>query len=136
MANIDGAGFRNAVFKYCKLLGLDFARCSKFVFSFKFEECILDYSNFFGTSLKKTPFLNCSLKEVEFTETNLSEATFNGCNLMGARFLNTNLEKADFRMADNFSIDLEHNKLKKAKFSSLNLEGLLYKYQLDIQHNH
>jgi len=95
----------------------------------------LDYSTFFGTKLMKTKFDKCSLKETDFSEVNLSTSIFSDCDLTGARFLNSNLEKVDFRTAKNYSIDPESNKIKKAKFSVFNLEGLLYKYQLDIDYN-
>jgi hypothetical protein len=45
---------------------------------------------------------------------------------------NTNLEKAHFSTAYNFSIDPSQNRLTKAKFSHDRSEGLLHKYQLDI----
>jgi len=41
-------------------------------------------------------------------------------------------EKADFRTAYNFSIDPEVNKINRAKFSSMNLAGLLSKYDIEI----
>lgn len=132
MADITNAGFRNAKFIGCKMLGLDFTRCSKFAFSFQFEECHLDYSNFFGTKLRKTIFDNCTLKEVEFSETDLTSSEFKKCDLTGATFSNTLLEKADFRTAINFAIDPDTNKLKRAKFSALNLTGLLFRHNLDI----
>jgi len=75
------------------------------------------------------------LKETDFSEVNLSASVFSDCDLSGAIFSNTNLEKVDFRTANNFLIDPEFNKLKKAKFSAFNLEGLLYKYQIDIEYN-
>lgn len=132
MADIDGTGFRNAVFFGCKMLGVDFTRCSKFAFSLSFTDCHLDYSNFFGTKLKKTIFKNCTLKDVEFTEADLTASEFLDCDLTSAKFSNTNLEKADFRTAVNFAIDPDGNRMRKAKFSSLNIAGLLYKYNLDI----
>ena len=132
MTEIEGVGFRSAAFIGCKILGIDFTRCNKLMFSFRFENCILDYCTFFGTKLKKTHFIKCSLKEVDFGETDLTSSLFTNTDLMGAQFSNTVLEKADFSSATNFAIDPESNKLKKAKFSALQLEGLLYKYQLDI----
>jgi fluoroquinolone resistance protein len=135
MTVIDDTGFRNATFNGCKIFGVDFTRCSKFMFSFKFENCSLDYCTFFGTKLKKTNFIKCSLKEVDFSSADLSAAVFTNSDFLGAKFSNTILEKADFRNATNFSIDPEFNKLKKAKFSPLQLEGLLYKYQLDIDYS-
>lgn len=135
MAVIDGAGFRNAVFTGCKVLGVDFTRCNKFLFSFSFHECLVDYCTFFGTKLKKTRFEDCSMKEVDFSEADLTASVFKNCDLAGARFSNTILEKADFRTAHNFSIDPDGNRVKKAKFSASNLAGLLHKHQLDIDYD-
>lgn len=132
MVDITNTGFRNAKFIGCKMLGLDFTRCSKFAFSFQFEQCYLDYSNFFGTKLRKTIFDNCMLKEVEFSETDLTSSEFKKCDLTGATFSNSLLEKVDFRTAINFAIDPDTNKLKRAKFSALNLAGLLFRHNLDI----
>lgn len=135
MVDADGTGFRNAVFIGCKMLGVDFARCSKFAFSFSFTECHLDYSNFFGTKLRKTTFKNCTLKDVEFGEADLTASEFLGCDLSSAIFSNSILEKTDFRTAVNFAIDPDVNKMKKAKFSALNLVGLLYRHNLDIDYD-
>jgi hypothetical protein len=47
-------------------------------------------------------------------------------------FNHTNLEKVDFRSTFNYSIDPEVNRLKKTRFSSSGLAGLLNKYDLLI----
>jgi len=60
------------------------------------------------------------LKETDFSDVNLSASVFSDCDLTGT---------------NNYSIDPEFNKLKKAKFSAFNLGGLLYKHQLDIDYN-
>lgn len=134
MTKIQGSGFSDAIFIGCKILGVNFSECNKLMFSFSFSDCQIDYSTFFGTKLLKTKFEKCSLRETDFSEVNLTSSVFLDCDLTGAIFSNTILDKVDFRTASNYSIDPEFNKLKKAKFSSLNLEGLLYKYQLDIHH--
>jgi len=132
MTDIEGTGFRNATFIGCKILGIDFMRCNKFMFSFKFDNCIMHFCTFFGTKLTKTHFIKCDLKEVDFSETDLSLAVFANTDLNGTKFSNIILEKADFSSATNFAIDPELNKVKKAKFSTFQLEGLLYKYELEI----
>lgn len=134
MAEVDGAGFRNVEFIGCKILGVNFSRCSKFALSLAFTDCNLDYSNFFGTKLRKTIFNNCRLKEVEFTEADLTASVFSKCDLSLARFSNSILEKTDFRTASNFIVDPSINRVKKAKFSVFNLTGLLSKYDLDIDY--
>lgn len=130
LADIQGAGFRTAVFVGCKMLGVAFTQCNPFAFSVSFDQCHLDYSNFYGVKLRKTLFKSTSLKEVEFAEADLTDSQFIDCDLSAANFSNTILDKADFRTAINYSIDPERNKLKKARFSSLNLGGLLHKYDL------
>jgi fluoroquinolone resistance protein len=132
MALLEGTGLGDVVFVGCKLLGVDFTRCNKFMFSFSFEDCHLDYSTFYGTKLRKTRFKKCVLKETDFTAADLTGAIFDQCDLQGTIFSNSNLEKTDFRTAKNFSIDLDANKVKDAKFSSENVVGLLDKYKLDI----
>ena len=117
------------------MLGVDFTRCNKFLFSFSFNKCYLDYSTFLGTKLKKTTFIGCSLKEVDFSEADLTSAIFDNSDLSAARFSNTNLEKADFRTAINFGIDPAVNRMKKTKFLVSNLTGLLQNYDLDISYD-
>ena len=130
---VEGTGFRDASFSGCKILGVDFTGCSKFMFSFAFNDCHLDYCIFFGTKLRKTNFIACTLKETDFSEADLTASVFTNCDLAGARFSNTILEKVDFRAAWNFVIDPDGNKMKKAAFSASNLAGLLQKHQLDIE---
>ena len=134
MTKIKGTGFRNAIFRECKIIGLDFSDCNNFLFSLAFYSCNLEYSTFFGTKLPKTTFDKCSLRDTDFSEVNLTDSVFSECDLSGVVFYNTILDKVDFRTAKNFSIDPELNKLKNARFSGFNLEGLLQKYKLKIEY--
>ncbi|ETZ20737.1 pentapeptide repeat-containing protein [Pedobacter sp. V48] len=131
---VTGTGFRDVTFTGCKILGIDFSKCNKFLFSFHFDRSHLDYSTFYGTKLKKTNFTECSLKETDFEECDLTSSVFHNCDLSGATFVRSVLEKTDFRTAKNFSLDPAVNKVKQAKFSALNLSGLLYQYNLDIDY--
>jgi fluoroquinolone resistance protein len=83
--------------------------------------------------MKKTNFIDCSIKEVDFVETDLSMAIFKNCDLLDTTFMRTILEKTDFRTAKNYSFDPEMNRIKKAKFSHLDITGLLSKYDIDIE---
>jgi fluoroquinolone resistance protein len=132
MAKVKNSGLSSALFSGCKLMGVDFSECNKFLFSFKFEDCVLDYSTFVGTKMKGTGFINCSMKQVDFEGTDLTGAVFKDCDLSEAAFINSNLDTADFSTARHFSIDPTVNKMKKAKFSYRGLAGLLHKYQLNI----
>ncbi len=83
-------------------------------------------------NLKETVFANCTLQDAEFVEANLTKTIFAESDLAGAIFENTNLEKADLRTASNFFIHPANNRIKKAIFSSQNLEGLLRQYDIII----
>jgi len=133
LANISRTALRNIKFKDCKLLGLHFENCNPFLFTVDFENCILNLSSFYKLKLKKTKFKSSSLQEVDFAETDLSSSLFDNCDLAGATFDNTVLERVDFRTSYNYSIDLEKNRIKKAKFAMAGIAGLLNKYDIEIE---
>jgi uncharacterized protein YjbI with pentapeptide repeats len=83
--------------------------------------------------MKKTNFVRCQLKQVDFSGCDLSQSVFEDCDLADAVFENTVLEKADLRTAFNYSIDPEMNRVKKAKFSLINVRGLLAKYDIELE---
>lgn len=124
--------FRDAIFSRCKLLGLKFETCSNFGLSFRFDNCLLNFSSFYQTELQKTKFNDCKLTEVDFSECNLTDSIFENYDLSGSLFQKSNLDKVDFRTAYNYSINLEVNRCKKAKFSSLGISGLLEQYDIKI----
>jgi len=133
LAVVENTGLKDIAFKDCKMVGIDFSKCSNFLFAVQFENCPLDYSSFYGKKMKKTIFRNCSLKEADFTETDLQMAIFSHCDLINTSFVQSNLEKADFRTARNYTFDPEINRMKKAKFSADGVIGLLAKFNLEIE---
>lgn len=133
MVKVVKTAFRDIKFKGCKLLGVHFQNCNAFLFSASFDDCILNLSSFYKMSLKKMQFKHCSLQEVDFAEADLTGALLFHCDLLNATFDRTNLEKADFRTAVHYLIDPEKNKMKKAKFSLAGVNGLLYKYDIEIE---
>jgi fluoroquinolone resistance protein len=102
------------------------------LFAVRFERCVLNFSSFYGMKMKKTRFMHSVLQETDFTETDLTGAVFDHCDLLNAHFEQTNLEQADFTTAFNYAINPAVNKLKKARFSSSGLPGLLYSYDIII----
>jgi len=132
-AKLIKTSFIDISFKGCKMIGLHFDECNDFLFTAGFDDCILDLSSFHKLRLKKMLFTNCSLQEVDFEDCDLTNSSFINCNLAATIFVNTILEKADFRSAYNYSIDPERNRIKKAKFSSIGLAGLLNKYDIEIE---
>lgn len=126
-------GFKEVKFKNCKLLGLKFDQCSKFLLAMNFYDCKIDFSSFYQLSLQKANFYNCSCIECDFVAATLSEVSFEGSDLNGATFEGSNLEKANFSNAINVTLDPEKNQIKGATFDTIQLSGLLNKYQLNIK---
>lgn len=133
MMQLAGTSLKTVDFKNCKLLGIQFHTCNDFLFSVGFQDCVLDYSSFANKKMPKTNFNSCSLKEVSFIGTNLSNSVFENSNLAGAIFNDTQLTAVDFTTAYNYKIDPEFNPMKKAKFSTQGIVGLLDKYDIKIE---
>ena len=133
MVKLYSTAFMDVRFLECKMLGLRLDTCRTFGLAFRFENCTLNYSSFYGLHLKKTVFNNCSMQETDFTESDLSNAVFDRCDLSRATFEKTILVKADFRTAVHFSINPASNRIKKAKFSAGNLSGLLDPFDIEIE---
>lgn len=133
MAKLNQCTFREVQFKGCKLLGLHFDYCNPFLLSFSFEDCTLDYSFFYQLKMADTVFKNCKLEGVDFVEADLSNAIFDNCDLSAAVFEDSILEGADLRTAYGFAIDPSLNRIKKARFSTQNVAGLLGKYGIRVE---
>lgn len=132
MVKLNQTALQDIHFKSCKLLGIDFDVCENFLFAVAFDGCTLNHASFIKMKLKNSKFENSMLQEVDFTEADLGGVAFDNCDLTRATFERTILENADFRTANHYSIDPEHNKIKKAKFSAKGLIGLLEKYGIQV----
>jgi uncharacterized protein YjbI with pentapeptide repeats len=132
MIKLDQSTLSDVVFKNCKVLGVNFSKCTDFLFSVAFDNCILDYSSFMGKKMVKTKFSKSILKEVTFSQAVLTGSTFSETDLTNAIFNRTDLSAVNFVTAFNYDIDPEINNLKKATFSSQGLEGLLTKHQIKV----
>ncbi len=131
--DLTGTSLKTVNFKNCKLLGIHFNTCMDFLFTVNFQDCVLDYSSFANKKMPKTKFNSCSMKEVTFIGANLTSSVFANCNLDNSVFNDTVLAGVDFTTAYNYRIDPEFNPMKKAKFSSQGIAGLLDKYDIKIE---
>ncbi|MEY3854030.1 MAG: Adenylate cyclase [Bacteroidota bacterium] len=125
LATLKNTSFQKVHFKNCKLQGLHFEYCNPFLFEVSFEACQLNLSSFYKIKTKGTRFNHCNLREVDFSEADFTLAIFDYCDLQGAIFDQSILEKADFRLAESFQINPSINRMKKAKFASNNIHGLI-----------
>jgi len=67
----------------CKILGVQFNECRRFLLSFRFENCSLRLSVFYNLKLKEACFNKCDLQEADFTETDLTNASFRSATYTG-----------------------------------------------------
>lgn len=116
--------FTNITFKDSKIMGFDWTK-AKNIRSLIFERCDISYSNFSFVKLPNLKLLECIAKEVNFNEADLTNGVFSKTDFSKSVFLNTILTKADFRKAFNYGIDINFNKLTKAKFSLPEATSLL-----------
>lgn len=133
MANIEHSVFSRVKFIGCKLIGLDFSRCSRFVFSVSYSDCIMDFCFFHKNKMKKTVFKKCSMKEMSFLECELNESAFDDCDLDRTVFDKSNLTCCDFNSAYNYNIIPTDNNIKNAMFSYPALLGLLRHHNIKVQ---
>ena len=135
--NLGNVKLRNAIFmdvKFtgCKLIGLVFDESSRFHAGASFENCTLNYTSFYGKSMKEMLFRSSTIHEADFSDCDLTGSLFENCDLKDTKFENTVLEKCDFSKAYNYIIDPQKNRIKKARFSLSGLPGLLYSHDIII----
>ncbi|RZK68969.1 MAG: pentapeptide repeat-containing protein [Pedobacter sp.] len=132
LTKLNKTGLQDVKFVGCKMLGLHFDAVNDFGLGISFENCMLNHSSFYKKKLKKIVFKSCSLQECDFSQCDLTAAHFQDCDLLTATFDDTILEKTDFRTAYNYTLDPERNRVKKARFFTNGLAGLLQKYDIIV----
>lgn len=136
--NLSNAPAKNCkisdvAFINCKLTGINFSESKDFAFAARFDNCILDYVIFEKKKLNKSAFNNCKVHGADFSNADLSKCKFHNCDFWDAVFENTNLAGVDFSSSKNFTIDPTSNNIRKAKFLSYDLAGLLTKFDIIIK---
>lgn len=82
--------------------------------------------------MNKSIFENCKMHSINFSQADLSKIHFIECDLFESIFNGPNLSGVDFTRAQNFSFDPTLNSVRKAKFLTQDLPGLLDKFDLVI----
>jgi fluoroquinolone resistance protein len=132
LMKLDGCSFQEVQFVDCKLMGAEFFKCDRTLFSVNFKNCLIQYCNFAGLNMKNCKFAGSRLKNTHFINTILVGANFDDVDLMGTIFHDCDLCKADFSRAARYDIDPRTNKIKKAKFSIPDAMGLLRVFDITI----
>lgn len=132
LMKLEGCRFQDAQFIECKIVGAEFFRCNKTLFSATFKGSLLQYCNFSDLQMKNTSFKGSKLVENHFTNTILTGADFSEVDLSGTTFHNCDLSKANFSSATRYHIDPRTNKIKQARFSLPDAVGLLSGFDITL----
>lgn len=137
-AQVPNTRFTDVTFKGSKLTGIDWTQVgesavSKLLVSLDFDECVLNYSSFFGMSLNGRSMTRCTAHEVDLREANLTDAVLRSTDFSGALFHNTTLRRADLSDASNYVIDPTANVVVKARFSLPEALSLLRGFDVVIE---
>lgn len=89
------------------------------------RECFFKYNNFISMKLNNFKFSGSKFQESLFQDCDLIEADFKDVRFESTQFIQCDMTKADFRGAYGYAIDIQSNKLKKAKFSFPEVTSLL-----------
>ena len=138
VVKLPGCFVAGVRFVQCKMIGLDWTvaaplQAATAMLSAQFEECVLDYSNFFGLKLRNLQLVRCSAKEADFTEADLSGVDCRGTDFSGARFSHTILERADLRDALNYTINPAANRMRGARVSLPEAVMLLRAFEIEVE---
>lgn len=132
-AIVNNSKMDNVTFVNCKLIGVNFSTSKDFAFQISADNCILDFTVFDQKKLNKSIFKSCRFHSADFTQSDLSKCRFDHCDFLNAAFANSNLAGLDFTTCSRFTIDPTINNIKKAKFMSSDLAGLLTKFGIIVK---
>lgn len=83
-----------------------------------FEECKLDFAQFWKAKLKNVIFLRCKLQNAVLEETELTNVFFDDCDLQGATFDNALLSNVSLLRSNVIGMRIELQKLKGVAIDS------------------
>jgi len=136
VAKMDHCRFADVVFEDCKVAGIDWTKATwpniSLFSPLKFFKCIINDSTFFGLSLNEIEIEECKAHDVDFREGSFCEANFTFTDFTNSLFNETNLTGTDFTEAVNYLIDINYNKIHKAKFSRHEAISLLESLEIEL----
>jgi uncharacterized protein YjbI with pentapeptide repeats len=128
--------FHDVYFENCKVIGIDWTQAdwpNIALFSpVKFFKCIMNHSTFFGLSLNEIVMKECTAHDVDFREGSFCKANFMFTDFANSLFKETNLIEANFAEALNYRIDINYNKIYRARFSRYEAVNLLESLEIEL----
>lgn len=131
-AKLLNTGFQECTFTECKLVGCNFSKTKEFGFAVQFIRCNVSYVSFDQKKLFKSTFKNCNLAHSNFTQADLSKCILTDCDCSETVFMQTNLAGVNFTTNYHFIIDPAQNNVKKARFASHSLGGLVQSFGIIV----
>ncbi|CAM3776797.1 pentapeptide repeat-containing protein [Parendozoicomonas haliclonae] len=136
LARLGYSRFVDITFTSSKLVGVDWTKAQWPNIlpdsPISFHSCILNDSSFFGLSLPELKLTECKAHDVDFRESKLNEATFDYTDLTSSLFNNTDLTSASFVEASNYDIDINFNRVQKARFTRYEATRLLESLGIEL----
>ncbi len=122
LTNVENTTFAKVRFDRCNLLGInwtqaDWSQWTTKLSAMTFTACDLTYGIFLGLELKNAVMTDCIAHEINLAEANLTDADFAGTDFASAIFLQTDLTRANFVGAKNYTLNLNDNTTKAARFA-------------------
>ena len=99
----------------------------------KLTASFLKYNSFFEMTLKNTDLSSNTYQDCIFSDSNLSMSSFKGSQFNETQFIACDLSCVDFRDARGYMIDMNTNRIKKAKFSYPEVQNLLNFLDIEIE---
>lgn len=126
----------DCTFESCHLTGINWSTLFGGGFMAPIEamrHCHLKYNYFTEMNFAGFDFSQNEILSSMFADCKLAKSNFSDCALEQTEFFRCDLTEADFRKASGYQIDLETNKLKKARFSYPEVVNLLNGLGLRIE---
>lgn len=136
LISVKDCTFIDTVFESCKIIGVNWTQAAwpqiKLCAPLQFFKCTINYSSFLGLYLREIAIVECTAHDVDFREADLTQADFSQTDLTKSLFVKTNLTKANFSYANNYSINVYANEIKRAKFMLPEAANLLYGLDIEL----
>jgi uncharacterized protein YjbI with pentapeptide repeats len=136
VVDIKLSKFNDVVFEDCKAIGIDWTQAKwpniALLAPIRFIKCIINDATFFGLRLNEIEIEGCKAHDVDFREGEFCEAILSFTDFTNSLFNQTNLTGADFTGATNYRIDINHNIVRKAKFSRYEAVSLLDSLDIEL----
>jgi len=136
VVNIQYSKFSDVVFHESKLIGINWGKASwpslALSAPIKLYQCIVNDCSFFGLGFPEIVIEDCKAHHADFREGDFSHANFTYTDFTGCLFDHTNLTGADFTEATHYTIDIERNIVKQARFSRFEAVRLLESLEIEL----